>query len=81
MENRVAILGIIAEDTQMADRINDILHDYNEYIVGRMGVPYRDKGIFVISVIMDAPNDAISAASGKLGMLEGVTAKAVYSKK
>lgn len=60
--------------------LNRLLHEYGEYIVGRMGVPYRPKGVSVISVILDAPQEKISALSGKLGMLEGITSKTVYSK-
>lgn len=79
MDTRLAVIGIIVEDLDVTDRINHILHDYSSYIVGRMGIPYRQRGISVISVIVDAPADAISALTGKLGMLEGVSAKALYS--
>ena len=79
METRLAVIGIIVENLEVTDRINHILHDYSSYIVGRMGIPYRQRGISVISVIVDAPADAISALTGKLGMLEGVSAKALYS--
>lgn len=79
METRLAVIGIIVEDLEVTDRINHILHDYSNYIVGRMGIPYRQRGISVISIIVDAPADAISALTGKLGMLEGVSAKALYS--
>lgn len=80
MENRVAIIGIIVEDTGVTDRLNDILHQYGQYIIGRMGLPYRERGISIISVVVDAPQTEISALSGKLGMLQGISAKAVYSK-
>ena len=79
MDTRLAVIGLIVEDREVTDRINHILHDYSNYIVGRMGIPYRQRGISVISVIVDAPADAISALTGKLGMLEGVSAKALYS--
>lgn len=69
---------IVREGTQVAV-LNDLLHQYGPYIVGRMGVPYREKGVNIISVAMDAPGDVISALSGKLGRLEGVTAKTVYA--
>ena len=62
-------------------RVNDLLHEYREYIIGRMGMPYREKNLSVISVVLDAQNEVISALSGKLGMLNGVSSKAVYSKK
>ena len=80
MENRVAIIGIIVEELKATDRLNQVLHEYGEYIVGRMGIPYRGRSINVISVIIDAPNDVISSLSGKLGMIKGITAKAMYSK-
>ena len=80
MENRIALLGIIVEEPEATDRLNAILHDYGRYIIGRMGVPYRDRGICIISVVVDAPTDAISSLSGKLGMLPGVNIKTVYSK-
>lgn len=81
MEQRIAILGIIVEDEDSVERVNELLHEYREYIVGRMGMPYRERKISVISIVLDAGNDVVSALSGKLGMLEGVSAKAVYSKK
>ncbi len=80
MNTRVALLGIIAESVDASEKINEILHEYQEYIVGRMGVPYRSRDMFIISVIVDAPEDVISAISGKMGMVESVTAKAIYSK-
>ena len=82
MENsRIALLGIIVEDLASADEINRLLHDAGQFIVGRMGIPYRSRGISIISVVMDGPQDKISALSGKLGMLPGVSVKTVYSKK
>jgi putative iron-only hydrogenase system regulator len=80
METRIALIGIIVENTDSAPRLNSILHEYGEYIVGRMGVPYHKRHISVISVVVDAPNDVISAISGKLGMLPGVNTKTIYSK-
>ena len=65
---------------QCADKLNALLHDYGEYIIGRMGIPYRQKGISVLSVVMDAPAEAVNALTGKLGMLEGVSAKTLFSK-
>ena len=81
METRIAILGIIVENMDSVSEVNELLHEYNQYIIGRMGMPYREKNVSVISIVMDAPNNVISAVSGKLGMLDGVSAKAVYSKK
>ena len=80
MDKRLAIIGIIVEEIESVEVLNKILHDYCEYIVGRMGIPYKEKKINVISVVIDAPNDIISALSGKIGRLKGVTSKAVYSK-
>lgn len=81
MGKRIAILGIIIEDIRAAGEVNNLLHEYRDYIVGRMGMPYKEKNVSVISVVLDAPNDVISALSGKLGMVDGVSAKAVFSKK
>ena len=79
-ENRVAIIAMIIENEDSIAEINNLLHTYAQYIIGRMGIPYRERQINVINVVIDAPADAISALSGKLGRLKGVTAKAVYSK-
>lgn len=79
MDTRVAIIGIIVEDLTSVGQLNDILHQYGEYVVGRMGLPYREKNVHIISIAMDAPQDVISALSGKIGKLPGVTAKAAYS--
>lgn len=79
METRVAVIGIIVENPEATARLNEILHEYGSYIIGRMGIPYRHRGIHVISIAVDAPQDAISALTGKLGRLEGVTAKTAYS--
>ncbi len=80
METRVAVISIIIEDPASVQPMNNILHQYSEYIIGRMGIPYRTKGISIISIAMDAPQDKISALSGKIGRLSGVSAKAAYSK-
>ena len=80
MVTRIAVIAIIVEDNGESGELNAILHQYSEYVVGRMGVPYRAKGVGVISIILDAPQDVISALSGKLGMLPGVSSKTVYSK-
>ena len=79
METRVAVIGINVENPEATARLNEILHEYGSYIIGRMGIPYRHRGINVISIAIDAPQDAISALTGKLGRLEGVTAKTAYS--
>ncbi len=80
METRIALIGIVVEDKAMSKEINALLHQYADYIIGRMGVPHQKRGISVISVVLDAPADAISALSGKLGMLPDVTSKTIYSK-
>ena len=79
-ETRVALLGIVVENPDSAEKLNSVLHQYREYIVGRMGIPYHKKGINIISVAVDAPNDVISTLSGRIGMLAGVNIKAVYAK-
>lgn len=81
METRIALVGIIVEDLNVSEQLNSTLHEYAPYIVGRMGVPYPNKGVSIISVIMDAPNDVISSLSGKLGMINGLNVKVQYSKK
>ncbi len=80
METRIAIIGIIVQNRQSAEEINSLLHEYGEYIIGRMGLPYRERDLSVISIIIDAPADIIGALSGKLGMLKDVNVKTVYSK-
>lgn len=80
MDTRVAVISIIIENPESVQAMNDLLHQYSPYIIGRMGIPYREKGINIISVAMDAPQDQISALSGKIGRLAGVSAKAAYSK-
>lgn len=80
MENRLSVISVIVEDRTSSAKINDLLHEWGDYIVGRMGLPYRERGVSVICVVIDAPGDVTSALSGKLGMLPGVTAKTVTSK-
>lgn len=79
MATRVAVISIIVEAPQATAQINEVLHDYSDYIIGRMGIPYRKRKISIISIAMEAPQDVISAMSGKLGRLNGVTSKAAYS--
>ena len=80
MENtRIAVVGIIVENPDSAEKLNSILHEYAGYIIGRMGIPYRERGVNIISVAMDASQDIISAMSGKIGRLNGVSAKTAYS--
>ncbi len=79
METRVAVISIIVSQDSAVELLNNILHAYSAYVIGRMGLPYRAKGVNIICVAVDAPQDIISAMSGKLGRLEGVNAKATYS--
>ena len=79
INTRVAVISIIVENEDATQKINEILHEYRNYIIGRMGIPYRSKGISVISVAIDAPQDLISALSGRVGRLPGISAKTAYS--
>lgn len=79
METRVALIGIIVEQESSAAALNALLHEYGGYIIGRMGLPYRERGVNIISVVLDAPQDKIAALSGKIGRLHGVSAKTQYS--
>ena len=78
-ETRPAVISIIVEKSESVEALNALLHEYAEYIVGRMGIPYRKKGISMISIALDAEQDVINTLAGKLGRIEGVTAQAVYS--
>lgn len=80
MKHRVALTGIVVEDNSSVPRMNEILSDYSSYIIGRMGIPYREKGVSIISIVLDAPDNIISSLAGKVGMLPGVSTKTVYSK-
>ena len=80
MENRIALLGIIVSNKEVVEKLNALLAEYSGYIVGRMGIPYHERNISVISIVMDAPQDVISALSGKLGMLPHVSTKTIYSR-
>ena len=80
MENRVSVISIIVKDEEAAGAVNDLLHEYRQYIVGRMGLPYRQRGISIISVVIDAPQEAASSLSGKLAMVDGVPAKTLTAK-
>lgn len=81
MDTRVALIGIIVEDMDSVERLNGLLHEYGSYVIGRMGIPYREKSISIISVVVNAEADIISTLAGKLGMIKGVSVKTVYSKK
>ena len=79
METRIALIGIIVENPDVTEQINRILHEYSGYIIGRMGIPYRQRGISIISVALDAPQNTLSALSGRIGNLSGVSVKTAYS--
>ena len=79
METRVAVMSIIVENGEAVEQINSLLHESGEYIIGRMGLPYRKRGISIISIALDAPQNIISALSGKIGNLKGVSVKTAYS--
>ena len=79
MDTRVAILGIIVEEPDSVEKLNTILHTYAPFIIGRMGIPYREKKISIVSIAVDAPQDKISAMAGTIGKLAGISVKTVYS--
>ena len=80
MNNKISVVAIIINDKSAVERINSLLHDFGDYIIGRLGIPYKQKGINVISVVMDAPIEIINSLSGKLGMVEGVSSKVLTAK-
>lgn len=80
MNSRVSVVSIIIKDEEAAGKVNELLHEFRQYVVGRMGIPYREKRVSIISVVIDAPGDVTSSLSGKLGMLEGVSAKTLTAK-
>ena len=79
MQTRVAVMGIVVENTDSVERLNTLLHEYGSYIIGRMGIPYRARNINIVSIAIDAPQDVISALSGKIGNLDGISVKPAYS--
>ena len=79
METRVAVMSIIVEDPAAVEQLNATLHEFGEFIIGRMGLPYRKRGISIISIALDAPQNTLSALAGKVGSLSGVSVKTAYS--
>ena len=79
METRVAVISMIITEEESVEKLNSLMHEYASYVIGRMGIPYRQKGINIISIVVDAPMNAIDALTGALGRLEGVSAKATYA--
>ncbi|MDD6254425.1 MAG: iron-only hydrogenase system regulator [Eubacteriales bacterium] len=80
METRIAILGIIVDDVESTSRINELLHACGDYIIGRMGIPYRQAGVNIICIALDAPPDVINTLAGRIGKVDGVSAKTIYSR-
>ena len=80
MSSRVAVMSIIVENVESVETLNQILHENGKYIIGRMGIPYRERGVSIISIVLDATNDVTSSLSGKLGMIKGVKAKTLTAK-
>ena len=80
METRVAVISIIVTESDRVEMLNDLLHEYSSYIIGRMGIPYKEKGISIISIAIDAPMDKINSLTGALGRLDGINAKVTYAK-
>ena len=76
---RIALIGIVVENSDSVEQLNSLLSQYGNYIIGRMGIPYREKSLSIISIAMDAPNNVISALSGKIGMLPGISSKTIYA--
>ncbi len=79
METRIAVIAVIVEKSESSHELNETLHEYRDYIIGRMGIPYRSRAVNVVSVAVDAPNDVINALSGKIGRINGITSKTAYS--
>lgn len=77
---RIALIGIVVENSDSVEQLNSLLSQYGSYIIGRMGIPYREKNLSIISIAIDAPNNVISALSGKIGMLPGISSKTIYAK-
>ena len=80
LETRVAVISIIIENKDSIETLNHLLHEASEYIIGRMGIPYKEKNMSIISIVIEAPQDEISALSGKIGKLHGISSKTAYSK-
>ena len=80
MDSRVSVISIIIKDEEAAGTVNELLHEFRQYIVGRMGIPYRERKVSIISVVLDPPGDVTSSLSGKLGMIDGVSAKTLTAK-
>ncbi len=80
MENKIAVIATVVSNGESVSKVNEIFHQYSSYVLGRLGVPHRERGVSVISVVLDAPQEVLSGLSGKLGMLDGVTSKVMITK-
>ena len=80
-ESRIAVMAIIVENRESVDTLNHLIHEYGDYIVGRMGLPYEKKGVNIVSIALDAPNDTISALAGKIGNIPEISVKTAYASK
>ena len=80
MDGKIAVVAIIVSKIEAVERINSVLHDFGDYIIGRLGLPYKKKGVNVISIVMDAPTEIINSLSGKIGMIDGVSSKVLTTK-
>lgn len=81
MERRIAVIGIIVENTDSVEKLNSMLHSYGDFIIGRMGLPYRERNLSIVSIAVDAPQDTVSELTGKIGKLDGISVKTAYSNK
>ncbi|MBQ2973996.1 MAG: iron-only hydrogenase system regulator [Clostridia bacterium] len=81
MEKRIAVIGIIVENKDSVEKLNSLLHEFGEYIVGRMGLPYKERNLSIVSIAVDAPQNTVSELTGKIGKLDGISVKAAYSNK
>ena len=80
MDNKLAVIAIVVEDYYQTEKVNELLHEFRDYIVGRLGVQYKQKAVSVISIILDAPMESINSLSGKLGMIKGISSKVLLTK-
>ncbi len=80
METKIAVVALIIQDVNAVERVNALLHDFRDSIIGRLGIPHREKGVSVISVVLDAPQETVNSLSGKLGMIQGVSSKVLTAK-
>ena len=80
MDNKIAVVATVVSNEDSVSRVNEIFHAYSKYVLGRLGIPHRERGVCIISVVLDAPQEVLSGLSGKLGMIDGVTSKVMITK-